>query len=78
MKYMCNHVLPVLSDLANIEEGMDSKLDMLKLLAEICENNGLSSDEVKEPLGHVYHRLIVSIMCTVVIGSGTDVAELTV
>lgn len=57
VKYMCNHVLPVLSDLANIEEGMDSKLDMLKLLAEICENNGLSSDEVKEPLGHVYHRL---------------------
>lgn len=60
MKYLCNNVLPVLSDLANIEEGMDSKLDMLKLLAEICENNGLTNEEVKEPLEHIYTRLTVS------------------
>ena len=58
--YLCNNVLPVLSNLANVDEGGDSKLDMLKLLAEICENNGLSSEEVKEPLGIVYTRLIVS------------------
>ena len=60
VRYLCNNVLPVLSNLANVEEGGDSKLDMLKLLAEICENNGLSADEVKEPLGNVYTRLIVS------------------
>ena len=61
VKYICSNVLPVLSNLANVEEGIDSKLDMLKLLAEICENNGLTSEEVKEPLGHVFERLTVCI-----------------
>ena len=60
VKYICSHVLPVLSDLANVEEGTDSKLDMLKLLAEISENNGLTSEEVKEPLDQVFQRLTVS------------------
>ena len=62
VRYLCNNVVPVLSNLANVEEGVDSKLDMLKLLAEICENNGFSSEEVKEPLGNVYSRLIVSLV----------------
>lgn len=58
--YICNNVLPGLSDMASPEEGVDNKLDMLKLLAEISDFNGFSQEEVQTPLSNVFTRLIVS------------------
>ena len=59
MNYICNQVLPILNDIAGMEEGTDAKLDVLKLLAEICEHNGFTADEVKMPLENVFKRLLV-------------------
>lgn len=53
-------MLPGFTELAAPEEGVDIKLDMLKLLAEISEHNGFNQEEVQTPLKNVYERLIVS------------------
>ncbi|KAL4225441.1 Apoptosis inhibitor 5 [Mactra antiquata] len=56
--YVCNNVLPGFSGLAAPEEGVDIKLDMLKLLAEISEFNGFNQEDVQLPLSNVFERLI--------------------
>lgn len=58
--YICNNVLPGLQQMTSPEEGVDIKLDILKLLAEISEYNGLTQDEAAKPLANVFNTLIVS------------------
>ena len=60
LSYICNHVLPGLGRMSPPVDGVDVKLDMLKLLAEISEHNGFTPEDCKMPLQNVFERLIVS------------------
>jgi len=57
---MCNNALPGLESMASPEEGSDVRLDMLKMLAEISDYNGMTQDECKLPLENVFNALVVS------------------
>ncbi|CAH0388790.1 unnamed protein product [Bemisia tabaci] len=39
VEYMCNHVLPQLDKISPSKEGPDSKLELLKLFAELCTHS---------------------------------------
>lgn len=55
-------MLPGLSAMATPDDGVDNKLDMLKLLAEISDFNGFTQEDVQKPLNNVFTCLVVSIL----------------
>ncbi|XP_061175441.1 apoptosis inhibitor 5-like [Saccostrea echinata] len=55
--YICDHVLPHLEELASPEEGVNGKLEMLKLLAEISEFAG-DLENLEQRLQNLYDCLI--------------------
>jgi len=59
VSYICCKVLPGLQHMVSPDEATDTKLDMLKQLAEIVEYNGLTAEEVKDILPSVYTTLLV-------------------
>lgn len=56
--FICTKVLPALGKFTSPEEGHDSRLDMLKSLAEICPFNGYTAEEVKASLEEVFTCLL--------------------
>lgn len=55
--YMCDQVIPVLSDLASVDGGSNVQLEMLKLFAEISEFPG-ELEDIEERVERVYEKLI--------------------
>lgn len=56
---MCDQVIPVMSELACVDEGTNVQLEMLKLFAEISEFAG-ELEDIEERVERVYEKLIVS------------------
>ena len=56
---MCDQVIPVMSELASVDEGSNVQLEMLKLFAEISEFAG-ELEDIEERVERVYEKLIVS------------------
>ena len=59
MGYICDNVLPHLDQLASPEEGVNGKLELLKLLAETSEFTG-DLENLEQRLQNLYDCLIVS------------------
>lgn len=57
--YICDNVLPHLDQLASPEEGVNGKLELLKLLAETSEFTG-DLENLEQRLQNLYDCLIVS------------------
>ncbi|CAE1231331.1 Apoptosis inhibitor 5,Apoptosis inhibitor 5 homolog,Apoptosis inhibitor 5-B,Apoptosis inhibitor 5-A [Acanthosepion pharaonis] len=55
--YMCDQVIPVMSELACVDEGTNVQLEMLKLFAEISEFAG-ELEDIEERVERVYEKLI--------------------
>lgn len=60
MNLFCTHVLTRWKDIATTEAGTDSKLDLLKIFAEITENCG-DLENPQQKIDTVYDLLMVSI-----------------
>lgn len=58
--YICDNVLPHIDQLASPEDGVNGKLELLKLMAEISEFTG-ELEDLEQRLKNLYDCLIVSI-----------------
>lgn len=58
--YLCDNVLPHIDQLASPEDGVNGKLELLKLMAEISEFTG-ELEDLEQRLKNLYDCLIVSV-----------------
>lgn len=59
VNFFCDHVLACWKDITSPEGGTDSKLELLKIFAEITEHCG-DLENIQDKVNSVYDLLMVS------------------